>query len=60
MKPHVDVMVLDPKANEAVQLQCIIQFFKDLKIDHLGEGNARRIVEAGFNTIPKVLHMTKR
>lgn len=56
---HVDVMVLDPKANEAVQLQCIIQFFKDLKIDHLGEGNARRIVEAGFNTIPKVLHMTK-
>ena len=56
---HVDVMVLDPKANEAVQLQCIIQFFKDLKVDHLGEGNARRIVEAGFNTIAKVIHMTK-
>ena len=56
---HVDVMVLDPKANEAVQLQCIIQFFKDLKVDHLGEGNARRIVEAGFDTIAKVIHMTK-
>jgi len=56
---HVDVMVLDPKANEAVQLQCIIQFFKDLKVESLGEGNARRIVEAGFDTIPKVLHMTK-
>jgi len=56
---HVDVMVLDPKANDAVQLQCIIQFFKELKVDHLGEGNARRIVDAGFNTIPKVIHMTK-
>ena len=56
---HVDVMVLDPKANDAVQLQCIIQFFKDLKVDHFGDGNARRIVEAGFNTIAKVIHMTK-
>lgn len=55
---HVDVMVIDPNDDKTVQLQCIVFFFKELKVDLLGEGNVARIVDAGYNTISKVLHMT--
>ena len=57
---HVDVMVLDPKTDKAVQTQNIVAFFKELGVDGLGPGNVQRIIESGFDTVPQIIHMSKQ
>lgn len=57
---HVDVMVLDPKTDKAVQTQNIVAFFKELGVDGLGPGNVQRIIDAGYNTVAEIIHMTKQ
>ena len=37
----------------------ITGFFKGIKVDSMGEGNVIRIIDAGFDTIPKILRMSE-
>ena len=56
---HVDV-VLDNIGEDAdVREKNITAFFTSLSVDGLSSGNVKRIIKAGFNTIPAILKMTR-
>jgi DNA ligase (NAD+) len=57
-KSHVDIMLEDVEANLTVKEKNITSFFKGIDVVGLGSGNVTRIVEAGFDTVPKILKMT--
>lgn len=56
---HVDVLLEDLENDSTVKEKNIAGFFKGLQVDGLSIGNVHRIVEAGFDTIPKIIHMTE-
>lgn len=47
----------DLKENDVIRLKLITGFFKGIGVDGLGEGNVDRIIDAGYNTVPKILDM---
>lgn len=56
---HVDVLLEDVENDSTVKEKNIAGFFKGLQVDGLSSGNVHRIVETGFDTIPKIIHMTE-
>jgi len=56
---HVDIVLLDKATDSTVRIKNIAGFFKDIEVDGLGEKNVERIFTAGFDTIPKIVHMTQ-
>ena len=56
---HVDIMLENKDDNQTVLEKNITGFFKGIEVDGLGEGNVSRLVEAGFDSIPKILKMSK-
>jgi NAD-dependent DNA ligase len=56
---HIDIKLLDIEANPVVKEKKITLFFKDLDIAGVGPGNVRRLIAANYDTIPKILAMTK-
>ena len=54
---HVDIMLVNPEKDEKVIETNIKLFFQGLDVAGLGEGNVKKIVEAGFDTIDKVVNM---
>lgn len=44
---------------DAVNLFALIHFFKKMNIAHLQEGTLRRLSEAGFDSIQKIVEMTR-
>jgi len=44
--------------DETVREKVITGFFKGIEVEGLGSGNVSRIIEAGYNTIPKIINMT--
>jgi NAD-dependent DNA ligase len=55
---HVDFMLVNKKQNKIVVEKNIVGFFKGLGVECLGPGNIRKIIEAGYDTIPKIIAMT--
>ena len=58
-KTHVDVMLEDVGSDVVVREKNITKFFKDIGVDGLAGGNVIRIIAAGFDSVPKIIHMTK-
>ena len=58
-KTHVDVMLEDVGSDAVVREKNITKFFKDIGVDGLAGGNVVRIIAAGFDSVPKIIHMTK-
>jgi NAD-dependent DNA ligase len=56
---HVDIVVEDVAENITVREKNITDFFRGLEIDGLSSGNVKRIMAAGYDTIPKILKMSK-
>lgn len=56
---HVDIMLKNKEDDETVRNKNIALFFKGIDVDGLGEKNVVKIIETGFDTIPKILQMTK-
>jgi NAD-dependent DNA ligase len=56
---HVDILIDDAGNNKTVQEKNIVAFFTELEVDGLKAGNIKKIMEAGFDTVPKILAMTK-
>ena len=54
---RVDMILDEIDDNEAVIEKNITAFFTSLKVDGLSEGNVKRIMKAGFKTIPKIILM---
>ena len=53
----IDIILKDVKTNLLVQEKRITAFFKGLEVDGLSSGNVKRIMQAGYDTIPKILKM---
>jgi DNA ligase (NAD+) len=57
---HVDMILDEIDDNEAVIEKNITAFFTSLKVDGLSEGNVKRIMKAGFKTIPTIILMKEK
>jgi NAD-dependent DNA ligase len=56
---HVDIMLENKEDDKTVLEKNITGFFKGIEVDGLSEGNVKRIMEAGFDSVPKILKMSK-
>jgi len=56
---EVDIMLENKETNETVINKTITGFFKIIGVEGLSTGNIKRITEAGNNSIPKIIRMTK-
>jgi NAD-dependent DNA ligase len=55
---NVDIILENMDEDETVREKNITGFFKGIEVEGLGSGNISRIIEAGFNTIPKIINMS--
>lgn len=56
---HVDIMLENMESDETVREKNIAGFFKGIQVDGLGAGNIARIIQAGYDTVPKIIKMTE-
>ena len=56
---HVDIIMEDAEQDETVKEKNIVGFFKGLEVDGLGPGNVKKIMKAGYDTVPKIITMTE-
>ena len=56
---HVDILLENKDDDADVLEKNMVGFFKGVGVDGLSEGNVKRIREAGFDSIPKILKMSK-
>ena len=56
---HVDIMLEDAGSDTTVREKNITGFFRGIGVDGLSSGNIARIIAAGFDSVPKVIRMTK-
>ena len=54
---HVDIMLEDIESDETVREKNITGFFRGIGVEGLSTGNVKRIIEAGFDTVPEILRM---
>jgi DNA ligase (NAD+) len=55
---NVDIILVNLDSDLVVREKVVAGFFKQLEVEGLGEGNVGRLVEVGFDTISKILHMS--
>ena len=55
---HVDILLENLDTDETVREKVITGFFRGIGVEGLSSGNIARIVEAGFDSVPKILTMT--
>lgn len=56
---HVDIMLKDKSQDSVVKEKTIAGFFKVLDVEGLGPGNVKRLIKGGFDTVPKIIEMSK-
>jgi NAD-dependent DNA ligase/DNA polymerase/3'-5' exonuclease PolX len=56
---HVDIMLENIDSDETVREKNIAGFCKGIQVDGLGAGNIARIIQAGYDTVPKIIKMTE-
>lgn len=55
---HVDIMLEDISADPIVRLKNITGFFKGIEVEGLSSGNIMRIINAGYDSVPKIINMS--
>jgi DNA ligase (NAD+) len=55
---HVDVLVQEQDGIEQ-RIRTLQHFVKTLDVPHIAAGTARKLAEAGFDTLPKLMRITK-
>jgi NAD-dependent DNA ligase len=55
---HVDIILEDADQDETVKEKNIVGFFKGLEVLGLGAGNVKKIIKAGYDSVPKIIAMT--
>lgn len=56
---NVDILLKDKTLDSTVREKIITAFFKIIGVEGFGPGNVKRIIDAGFDTVPKILDMSK-
>jgi NAD-dependent DNA ligase len=57
---HVDIILDNVGEDETVLEKNVTAFFTGLSVDGLSGGNVKRIIKAGFNSVPKIIKMSKK
>tara|TARA_Y100000817_G_scaffold205945_1_gene161431 strand:- start:345 stop:1430 length:1086 start_codon:yes stop_codon:yes gene_type:complete len=55
---HVDVLLKNIDDNEVVREKRILQFFKTIGVVGVGKGHVKKMIAAGYNTVPKILSLS--
>lgn len=55
---YVDIMLEDIESDETVREKNITGFFRGIGVEGLSTGNIKRIMDAGFDTVPEILRMS--
>jgi NAD-dependent DNA ligase len=55
---HVDVLLEDLESDETVKEKNITGFFRGIGVEGLSSGNVARIVQSGFDSVPKIIKMS--
>ena len=55
---NVDIILENLDQDITVREKVITGFFKGIEVEGLGSGNVSRIMEAGYDTVPKIINMT--
>ena len=58
-KSGVDIIMIGKDDDETVLQKNITLFFKTLEIEGIGTGNVKKMMDAGFNSVDKILSMNK-
>jgi NAD-dependent DNA ligase len=56
---HVDVLLEDIDSDTVVALKNISAFFISLGVEGLAKGNIKRLIDAGYNSVPKIIQAKK-
>jgi len=56
---HVDIILENVADDPTVREKTITAFFVGLEVDGLSSGNVKRLISAGFDSVPKIVHMQK-
>ena len=56
---NVDIMLVDKSADETVREKNILGFFRALGVEGLGPGVVKKIMSAGYKSVPDILRMTE-
>jgi NAD-dependent DNA ligase len=54
---HVDIILENKDVDETVKEKIITGFFRGIGVEGLSSGNIARIVQAGFDSVPKIIQM---
>jgi len=57
---HVDIVLDNVGEDDVVLEKNITAFFTGLSVDGLSGGNVKRIIKAGFDSVPKIIKMSKK
>jgi len=57
-KSGVDLILEDIENDDTVRNKTILAFFQTINVDGLKEGNMKKIIAAGYNSIHKILNMS--
>jgi DNA ligase (NAD+) len=55
---HVDILLINKEDDPVVLEKQITLFFTTLEVVGLSIGNVRRLKQAGYNSVPKIVHMS--
>jgi DNA ligase (NAD+) len=55
---HIDILLQDIESDETVKEKNITGFFKGIGVEGLSTGNVKRIMDAGYDSVPAILKMT--
>jgi NAD-dependent DNA ligase len=56
---HIDIILEDAEQDEVVKEKNILGFFKGLEVEGLGSGNVKKIIKAGYESVPQIIAMTE-
>ena len=56
---HKEILLKDIEENDEVKIKRITSFFKTIGVEHIGPGIFKKLYENGFDTINKIMNITK-
>jgi NAD-dependent DNA ligase/DNA polymerase/3'-5' exonuclease PolX len=54
---HIDVILENKELDETVNEKILTGFFRGIGVEGLSSGNIARIIQAGFDSVSKIIHM---
>ena len=56
----IDIMLENIEDDDTVREKNITSFFKGIEVEGLSSGNISRIIQAGYDTVPKIINMSQK